>query len=317
MTNKYNKKKRKTSKKYKFKKRGGSALVDTTIHQICISYITNRNNTNLIKSTKPDDNIKIDEKTNLVKEENFSLYKDMKMSLFGKLFEIQYIKSINNYELLEKMFYCSKLYSNKFTSYFKELEKNNKEKYINIKNACKLIYLFYNYKFAINYSFYIDTPLNLELFCIHMHYIKKQSDIFISLNNKKTDDFLKIFDTETYTFTKIFNKLTEKIKNNKISFKEILSIRTEIEDAFIIRLEPSGKILNYSYILLYLLYDMSTFINITNVIQTDQNDPDNEYYNILYELVKLRGIADPISLPSNEEINCDNENRIIEKLNKY
>jgi hypothetical protein len=312
MTNKYNKKKRKTIKQYKLKKRGGSALNDD-IKEKCNLHLNLRNG--LIKKTKPDDNVKINEKTDIVKQVNFSLYKDMKMSIIGKLFEIQYIKGVNNFDLLEKMFYCSKLYPNKFTRYFKELEIKNQKKYINIKNACKLIYLFYNYKFAINYSFYIDTSLNLELFCIHMHYIKKQYELFKSLNNKKISDFLKIFDTEQYSFTKLFDKLTEQIKSNKFNFNEIVNIRTEIENAFIIKLEPSGKILNYSYIILYLLYDMSTFNNIPDSSEVNKNDPTNEYYKILYELVELRGIAEPISLPSNEEIKCENENKIMAKLN--
>jgi len=317
MTNKYNKKKRKTIKKYKFKKRGGSNL-NEDIKKKCIVHLSNRNG--LIKTTKPDNTINIDEKTDLVKQVDFSLYKDMKMSIFGKIFEIQYIKSVNNYDLLQKLFYCSKLYPNKFTHYFKELESKNSKQYINIKNACKLIYLFYNYKFAINYSYYIDTPLDLELFCIHMHYIKKQYELCVKLNNKKTSDFLKIFNTENYKFTDLFNKLSEKIKANKFNFNEIVNIRTEIENAFIIKLEPSKKILNYSYILLYLLYDMSTFNNIPDDNLTSEiviNDPNNEYYKILYELVELRGIAEPISLPTNEEIRCENENKIMEKLNKY
>jgi hypothetical protein len=126
----------------------------------------------------------------------------------AKIAGMQLYKSQSNVALLSKKIFCPNLFVKKWPMYIPVLLTGPPKVFQNFKDACKLIFLFYNYKFAINYGFLFDKSLDLKLYCIHMHYIDKQYTLNNSLPNKKVSDFKEFFiDFSDDRFTKLYAKL--------------------------------------------------------------------------------------------------------------
>jgi len=132
-----------------------------------------------------------------------------------KLTLMQLHKSTTNVDLFRKKLYGPRFVVSKYDLFFKELLEKPDEVVQNFKDACKCIYLLYNYKFAVNYGFLIDRSLTPKLWCIHAHYIQKQYDLNKSMLNKKAGDFKTMFFyDESKKFTKLYNELNE--EKNKV-----------------------------------------------------------------------------------------------------
>ena len=233
-----------------------------------------------------------------------NLFKNNFLATLGhvstKFFVGQTIKAKKNLYLFKNLLDCPKLKKNKFKLFINRLIDTNQQE--NFKCACRLIYLYFNKKLAFKYDFLMFRSKSLKDMCIYNYYITEQGKLNKSINNKKVIHFDEIFNTSApYNFTNLYNDTNHKTMST-ITFDEILEMRDKIKNCFIVTTRLNKKI-DYSYLILYLLYDLHNNENFKEYLLPDEK---------IKEDAKL---ITPISNPCNENIECTSTTEDITSLN--
>ena len=167
-----------------------------------------------------------------------STLKIFKAYPMGSLLIKTVMKSYENVMLFQHILKSKKLRNNKYKKQITELTPEQKQDF---DIACCLIKKFYIKDIAKNYSYFRETDYITEN-CKVVRYIKSQIKLFNSIATKYQKNFTEVFSNNITKFANI---------QNNIGTKTIDEMQQEIEDAFTI-----GKN-NYSYIILFLLHDIS------------------------------------------------------------
>lgn len=163
---------------------------------------------------------------------------DSMFKLINKIMLKQATKTSFNFSLFLHTFKSPTLKENKYMEQIEELKKEDKE---NFKYACKLIYLYYPDEYATKYSYMIDNPQDMSYLCHVFYVINQQILLYKSSHVKKLIHFKEIF-----------------VNNNKFRelYEKAEGINCDKMREFIQELFKIDEKHNYSYIILYLLFDL-------------------------------------------------------------
>ena len=157
--------------------------------------------------------------TKIAQNLNFTLL----LKVVAKISAMQLAKSTQNVNLLTTTFSCPSFIFNRYGLFISQLDDSVIQ---NFKDACKCIYLLYNYKFCISYGYLFDKPFTPSLFCVHMHYIQKQYNLNNVKHNKSASDIKKVFNTiDSNIFTNLYKEVVEKFKNIDVTAKPSMLAR--------------------------------------------------------------------------------------------
>jgi hypothetical protein len=161
-----------------------------------------------------------------------------------------------NFTLIKKLFGAPTLRVHKYKESIELLNDNDK---LNYKAACKLLYIHYFTEYVKEYNFIFDKAKSINDTCIMFHILDNQMRLFNSSTKKALQHFDIVF--RNNKFQELYNNslptIIEHLKKkgqhgvvDPVKGKYCTDMRNKIEHLFIV----DGK--NYSYIILYILYDL-------------------------------------------------------------
>ena len=150
-----------------------------------------------------------------------------------------YTKSRLNLSLANKVFKSPVLRENKYKDQIKQLTSHYKENFI---CACKLIYLYYYDEYAHKFSFMIDNSQEIDNICQIFYIINQQLLLYNSSKKKLPSHFNEVFNNNN--FSNLYNENLIKKEYDCNVMKSKIQALFKIGEN------------DYSYIILYLLYDL-------------------------------------------------------------
>ena len=193
------------------------------------------------------------------------------------------LSSYENLRLFKLLHKGATLVLNRFKRVYLFLSEEEKADF---KIACSLIKKNYNPRLGRNYSYFrlSDTIVGI---CNDIQFIDKQVNMLSAINTKQSHQFTELFTRNAQQFAKLqkeFDKDETDHSNSKgaitniIGANQTLSIsekQKRIEELFHFTTER-GVDLNYSYIILFLIYDMIRY----DIVKDRLNEEEKSHYYI-------------------------------------
>jgi len=238
------------------------------------------------------------------------------------IFKLNTSKNLN-FTFIKKLFAAPKLRVHKYKENIDLLNDNDKLNYI---AACKLLYIYYYTEYVEESNLIFDKAKNINETCFMFNKIDNQMRLFNSSKKKLLEHFDMVFRNNKFKelYTKslptIIEHLKERPDDNVVEPAKGVyckQMRNEIENLFIV----DGN--NYSYIILYILYDLYKYdtikinneksVEVLTKMFDELKNNINEGGPIKEEIIKTKEEA-KISKIKNEEKDilsqCDEKNYI-------
>ena len=192
------------------------------------------------------------------------------------------VQSINNYRLLQQLFFSATLVKNKFQDQYTELMKqpNKEEIERDFKFACKLIRRFY-YPDIGKQAELLRVSKEIHNACLEKKHLMTQLTLLGSVKEdkehphlKEDADFFNVFN-EPGKFEELYNKLLK--SPDGVTYLQDTAIHQSIEELF----RYNGK--NCSYIIPFMMFDIVyrikrfNFLLIKNKDKPKDTKPDPKY----------------------------------------